>query len=37
MTVPFGHDKVHALASYLQSDEGIELYKFLEEKFSGND
>ena len=37
MTVPFGHDQIHALASYLQSDEGLELYKFLEEKFSGND
>jgi hypothetical protein len=37
MTVPFGHDHIHVLASYLQSDEGVELYKFLEEKFSGND
>jgi len=37
MTVPFGHDHIHALASHLQSDEGIELFKFLEEKFSGND
>jgi len=36
MTVPFGHDHIHALASYIQSDEGIELYKFLEEKFSEN-
>ena len=37
MTVPFGHDHIHALASHLQSDEGLELFKFLEEKFSGND
>lgn len=37
MTVPFGHDHIHVLASYLQSDEGLELYKFLEDKFSGND
>lgn len=37
MTVPFGHDHIHVLSSYLQSDEGLELYKFLEEKFSGND
>jgi hypothetical protein len=36
MTVPFGHDQIHALASYLQSDEGLELYKFLEDKFSEN-
>jgi hypothetical protein len=37
MTVPFGHDHIHALASYLQSDEGLELYKYLEDKFSEND
>jgi hypothetical protein len=36
MTVPFGHDHIHALASYLQSDEGLELYKYLEDKFSEN-
>jgi hypothetical protein len=36
MTVPFGHDQIHALASYLQSDEGLELYKYLEDKFSEN-
>jgi hypothetical protein len=24
------------LASYLQSDEGLELYKYLEDKFSEN-
>jgi hypothetical protein len=36
MTVPFGHDHIHALASHLQSDEGLELYKYLEDKFSGN-
>jgi hypothetical protein len=35
MTVPFGHDHIHALASHLQSDEGLELYKYLEDKFSG--
>jgi hypothetical protein len=34
MTVPFGHDHIHALASHLQSDEGLELYKYLEDKFS---
>jgi len=37
MTVPFGHDHIHALASHLQSDEGLELYKYLEDKFSEND
>jgi hypothetical protein len=36
MTVPFGHDHIHALASHLQSDEGLELYKYLEDKFSEN-
>jgi len=36
MTVPFGHNHIHALASYLQSDEGLELYKYLEDKFSEN-
>jgi hypothetical protein len=36
MTVPFGHDHIHVLASYLQSDEGLELYKYLEDKFSEN-
>lgn len=36
MTVPFGHDHIHVLASYLQSNEGLELYKYLEDKFSEN-
>ena len=36
LTVPFGEDHLYVLASYLQSDEGIELYKFLEDKISNN-
>ena len=36
LTVPFGEDHIYVLASYLQSDEGLELYKFLEEKISNN-
>lgn len=36
LTVPFGEDPVYLLSSYLQSDEGIDLYKFLENKFSEN-
>ena len=35
LTVPFGEDHIFVFASYLQSDEGLELYKFLEEKISG--
>jgi hypothetical protein len=34
LTVPFGEDHIYVLASFLQSDEGLELYKFLEEKIS---
>ena len=33
-TVPFGEDHIYVLASFLQSNEGLELYKFLEEKIS---
>jgi hypothetical protein len=36
LTVPFGANPASVLASYLQSDEGIELYQFLEDKFSNN-
>ena len=36
LTVPFGEDPVYLLSSYLQSDEGVDLYKFLENKFSEN-
>jgi hypothetical protein len=36
ITVPFGEDPVYLLSSYLQSDEGVDLYKFLENKFSEN-
>jgi hypothetical protein len=36
LTVPFGANPTGVLASYLQSDEGIELYQFLEDKFSNN-
>jgi len=36
LTVPFGEDHIYVLASYLQSDEGLELYKFLEDKISNN-
>lgn len=34
LTVPFGEDHIYVLGSFLQSDEGLELYKFLEEKIS---
>lgn len=36
MTVPFGEDPVYVLASYLQSNDGLELFKFLDEKISEN-
>jgi hypothetical protein len=36
LTVPFGANPASVLASYLQSDEGIELYQFLEDKLSNN-
>ena len=29
MTVPFGEDAHYILASYMQSDEGLEVYKLL--------
>jgi len=34
MGIPFGEDAVTLLRSYLQSDEGIDLYKMLEKKYS---
>jgi hypothetical protein len=36
MTIPFGEDPVYVLASYLQSNDGLELFKFLDEKISDN-
>jgi hypothetical protein len=36
LSIPFGEDHIYVLASYLQSNEGLELYKFLEEKISNN-
>lgn len=36
VTIPFGDNATSVLASYLQSNEGLELYKFLEEKISDN-
>jgi hypothetical protein len=36
LTVPFGEDPIYLLSAYLQSDEGLDLYKFLENKFSEN-
>jgi hypothetical protein len=32
LTVPYGEQPVYILASYLQSDEGIETLKMLEKK-----
>ncbi len=34
MGIPFGDDPIKLLTSYLQSDEGIELYKVLEAKYT---
>jgi hypothetical protein len=34
MGIPFGDEPVKLLSSYLQSDEGIELYKVLETKYT---
>lgn len=34
MGIPFGEDPITLLRSYLQSDEGIDLYKMLEKKYS---
>jgi len=36
LTVPFGEDALYVLSSYFQSDEGLELYKHLEDKLSEN-
>jgi len=36
MTVPFGEDPLYTLSSYLQSNDGLELFKFLDEKISEN-
>lgn len=36
LTVPFGDNASSVLASFLHSDEGIELYQFLEDKLSNN-
>lgn len=33
MGIPFGEDHIKLLTSYLQSDEGIELYKMIEKRF----
>lgn len=32
LTLPFGEDPLYVIASYLQSDDGIEVLKFLEKK-----
>jgi hypothetical protein len=32
LTLPFGEDPLYVIASYLQSDDGIETLKFLEKK-----
>lgn len=32
LTVPFGKDHIHVLSSYLQSKDGLELYKYLQEQ-----
>jgi hypothetical protein len=34
MGIPFGEDTIKLLTSYLQSDDGIDLYKMLEKKYS---
>lgn len=34
MGIPFGDDPIKLLTAYLQSDEGIELYKVLEKKYT---
>ena len=36
MTIPFGEDPLYTLASYLQSNDGLELFKFLDDKISEN-
>jgi len=34
LTVPYGENHIFVLASWLQSDEGMEFYKFLDDKIS---
>ena len=34
LTVPFGEDPYYIVASYFQSDEGIESYKMLKKRES---
>jgi hypothetical protein len=36
LTIPYGDDPLYVLSSYLQSDEGMDLYKFLDNIFSEN-
>ena len=36
LSVPFGDNATSVLSSYLQSNDGIELYEFLEERMSNN-
>ena len=36
MTVPFGEDPLYTLVSFLKSNDGLELFKFLDEKISEN-
>ena len=36
LTIPFGDNATSVLASYLQSDAGLELYHFLNERISDN-
>jgi len=37
MTVPFGEDPIFMLASYFQTDEGIEVMKILKNKVEDTD
>ena len=37
MTVPFGEDPVFMLASYFQTDDGIEVMKILENKIESSE
>jgi hypothetical protein len=34
MGVPFGDDPIKLLTAYLQSDDGIELYKVIEKRYT---
>ena len=36
LTIPYGDDPLYVLSSYLQSDEGMDLYKFLDNILSEN-